>query len=98
MRVAVDHVMTIPDDNAVAVMRLLAERDRGRPAITSGESAVAGLGGLLAVASDSEKRRYIGLDASSRVLTFGTEGATDSELYERIVGRPPQSHGENVQT
>ena len=32
-------------------------------------------------------RDALGLDADSRVLVFGSEGATDPELYQRIVGR-----------
>ena len=51
-----------------------------------GESGVAGLLGLIEVARDEEWRRAIGLDERSRVLVFNTEGATDPELYGRIVG------------
>ena len=32
----------------------------------------------------------LGLDASSRVLAFNTEGATDPALYERLVGSGPR--------
>ncbi|MYA43036.1 MAG: diaminopropionate ammonia-lyase, partial [Gemmatimonadetes bacterium] len=48
-------------------------------------SGVAGLLGLIEVARDEERRHALGLDERSRVLVFNTEGATDPELYARIV-------------
>jgi diaminopropionate ammonia-lyase len=77
--------MAIPDEAAVATMRLLA-----RAGIIAGESGVAGLAGCLLAAADPAARGMLGLDAASRVLVFSTEGATDPELYEQLVG-PPRS-------
>jgi diaminopropionate ammonia-lyase len=74
--------MSIPDEAAVASMRLLA--DQG---IVGGESGVAGLAGCLLAAADPAARETLGLDAASRVLVFNTEGATDPVLYEQLVGR-----------
>ncbi len=78
--------MAIPDEAAMATMRLLA--DHG---IVAGESGVAGLAGCLLAAADPAAREAFGLDATSRVLAFSTEGATDPSLYMRFVGRAPQS-------
>ena len=76
------------DDTAAAdCMRLLAEGRYGDPPIVAGESAVAGLAGLLAVAGDEKSRKTLALDSNSRVLLFGTEGATDPDTYRAIVGR-----------
>jgi len=88
LRQAVDQVLTVPDQAAVDCMRLLAHGVDSDPPVVAGESAVAGLAGLLAVAQEPALRQALGLDASSRVLLFGTEGATDPALYERLVGRP----------
>ena len=55
---------------------------------------MAGLLGLTEAARDSELREAIGLGARSRVLAFNTEGATDPELYERIVGSPAGGAGD----
>lgn len=77
-----DAFMTIPDDAAETVMRRLA--DEG---IAAGESGVAGLAGLLRIADDAGARSAIGLDAGSRVLCYGTEGATDPVVYRNLVGR-----------
>ena len=35
-------------------------------------------------------RETLELDAQSRVLVIGSEGATDSEIYRQVVGRTPQ--------
>jgi len=72
--------MAIPDEAAVACMRLLA-----RHGIVSGESGVAGLAGCLLAAADPAARQALGLDAASRVLAFSTEGATDPALYRRLI-------------
>jgi len=73
--------MAIPDDAAVATMRVLA--DAG---VVAGESGVAGLAGCLLAAGDSAAREVLGLGEGSRVLVFSTEGATDPEVYARLVG------------
>ncbi len=74
--------MAVPDTAAVACMRALARRD---PKVVAGESAVAGLAGLLLAAREPYARAALGLEEGSRVLLFGTEGATDPALYDRLV-------------
>jgi len=76
--------MAIPDQAAIAAMRRLAA-----DGIVIGESGVAGLAGLMLAAADLEARAALGLDAASRVLLFGTEGATDPAVYADLVGRTP---------
>lgn len=73
-----DGFMTIPDEAALALMRRLAQ-----DGVVAGESAVAGLAGALA----ARKAGRFGLDTASRLLVFGSEGATDPALYRQIVGR-----------
>jgi diaminopropionate ammonia-lyase len=73
--------MAIPDEAAASAMRLLAACG-----IVSGESGVAGLAGCLLAAADPAARATLGLGPESRVLVFSTEGATDPEMYARIVG------------
>jgi diaminopropionate ammonia-lyase len=75
--------MAVPDAAAVACMRLLAAHG-----IVIGESGVAGLAALLLGAADPAARATLGLTPDSRVLLFGTEGATDPDLYARLVGGP----------
>lgn len=77
-----DAFMAIPDALAAGTMRLLAGQG-----IAAGESGVAGLAGFRAVAADPAMRTLLGIDAASRVLCIGTEGATDPAIYREIVGR-----------
>jgi diaminopropionate ammonia-lyase len=84
-----DAFMTIDDAAAADCMRLLADGRFGDGPVVAGESAVAGLAGLLLAAADRDARRRLDLRHHSGVLVFGTEGATDPELYRRIVGRAP---------
>ncbi len=83
-----DAVVAVEDRDAEDCMRRLAYGDPNTPPIVAGESAVAGLAALLAVAKNPVARDQLALTADSRVLLFGTEGATDPVVYERIVGRP----------
>jgi diaminopropionate ammonia-lyase len=73
--------MSIPDDAAVATMRVLA--DTG---VVAGESGVAGLAGCLLAAGDPAAREVLRLGVDSRVLVFSTEGATDPEQYTQLAG------------
>ncbi|RDK07328.1 hypothetical protein [Cupriavidus lacunae] len=54
--------------------------------IVSGESASGGMGVLLNTLAYPELKTKLGLDASSHVLLFGCEGATDVDIYRDIVG------------
>jgi diaminopropionate ammonia-lyase len=76
----------VTDGSAVDCMKALAAR---QPAVVAGESAVAGLAALLLSAREPFARTALGLEETSRVLLFGTEGATDPEVYERLVGKVP---------
>lgn len=80
-----DAFMTVSDDDARAAMRLLAGMG-----VVGGESGVAGLAGFRQVCAHPAWRAALGIDAQSRILFYGTEGATDPALYTGIVGRRPE--------
>jgi diaminopropionate ammonia-lyase len=80
-----DAFMSIPDDAAI-----LAMRDLAAIGLVAGESGVAGLAGFRIAAADPEMRRQLGLAPQSRVLVYGTEGATDPEVYRALVGKSPE--------
>ena len=82
-----DFFLTVSDDSAMTAMRTLAEGIDGDGPLVAGESAVAGIAALEVLSAYPDYKRELGLDANSRVLVFGTEGATDPEQYRRIVGR-----------
>lgn len=82
--------MTVRDADAIAAMKQLAVAENGRSQVIAGESGGAGLAGLLSAASDPQSRALLGLDASSRVLLFNTEGATDPSIYKSLTGVDPR--------
>lgn len=88
LKPAVSDFIQIDDESALDVVRLLAKGDEDDNAkIVAGESAVAGLAAVLASANSSDLREKLALNENSRVLIFGSEGATDPELYAQIVGK-----------
>jgi diaminopropionate ammonia-lyase len=84
---AADAFMTISDHAAEATMRLLAEGQAADLPLVAGESGVAGLAGAIAASQVEAFRAKLSLDNDSRILVFGTEGATDPEVYAKIVGQ-----------
>ena len=77
--------LTVPESFVGPAMRLLARPPGSDPKIEAGESAVAGLAALIAAARSGEMRSALGLDANSRVLLIGSEGATDPDSYAALV-------------
>lgn len=80
-----DAFMTVTDAQAIAAMRELAALH-----VVGGESGVAGLAGFFKAAANPAMRAALGLDATSRVLLYGTEGATDAAVYTELVGKTPE--------
>jgi len=77
-----DHFMTIDDKSIPKTMRLL---NNNIPKIEAGESSVAGLAGLLDLMRKNNMARKMGINNESTILLFGTEGATDPEIYKSII-------------
>ena len=63
-------------------MRMLANNN---PPIEAGESSVAGLVALIEIMKTQDIAKKLELDSDSIVLLFGTEGATDPEIYNSNV-------------
>ncbi|HUG14171.1 MAG TPA: diaminopropionate ammonia-lyase [Thermomicrobiales bacterium] len=83
----IDAFVAVDDEWAREGMRALA-----RHGVVAGETGAAGLAGLLGLFGGPERERsreHLGVNDSSRVLIFVTEGATDPEAYARIVGSAP---------
>jgi diaminopropionate ammonia-lyase len=72
--------MSIPDEAAIGCLRWLAAEGH-----KIGESGVAGLAGLRLAAGNPAAREKLRLSRVSRVLLFGTEGATDPVVYDHIL-------------
>lgn len=71
----------IPDNVIAPTMKLLRYNT---PRITAGESAVAGLALLLMAGTQPALYKKLGLSKTSKVLIFGTEGATDPKIYRQL--------------
>ncbi|WP_061849673.1 diaminopropionate ammonia-lyase [Bradyrhizobium sp. DOA1] len=84
-----DAFMTVDDEDAISVMKRLANPNDGDPAVVAGESGGVGLAALLKAASNPILRAEIGLGSNARVFLINTEGATDPRLYEELVGTAP---------
>lgn len=87
LRAGLDAVIAVEDESAREAMRLLAA-----DGIVSGESGAAGAAGLLELLAGSAgpaARERLGIGREARALVLSTEGATDPEAYERIVGKAP---------
>lgn len=54
--------------------------------VEAGESAVAGLAACLAACAKPSLKVALDLNRHSQVLVLGTEGATDREIYQKLVG------------
>lgn len=79
-----------PDWVSAKGMRILSSPLRGDTRVISGESGAVGAGLLAALMSGADGdldgfRQQLGLDKSSVVLLFSTEGDTDPGKYEDIV-------------
>lgn len=85
LKVGADDFLTLNEKAVPNTMRLLAGGFEGDPRIEAGESAVAGLAALISARNSPEISEQLALDESSRVFVLGTEGATDPELYQRLI-------------
>lgn len=83
-----ENFVSMPDCVAARGMRILGNPMGHDPRIISGESGASAFGlaaELMRNPALVALRKTIGLDRSSRVLCFSTEGDTDRENYRRIV-------------
>ncbi len=80
--------LSCPDWVAAKGMRMLSAPVKGDPRVISGESGAVGMGVISTVMTDeayADFRAAVGLDGSSRVLLFSTEGDTDPVNYKKVV-------------
>ena len=88
LRDCADHFIAFPDWAAAKGMRILGNPWGKDTRVISGESGASGFGCCAAILTQPELadiKQELGLDETSRVLFFSTEGATDRENYRNIV-------------
>lgn len=77
-----------PDEASFAAMRRLARPLGEDLPVVAGECGAAGLGALMQLAAEKELRQWkeqMGLDGSSDIFLFSTEGDTDPEHYKLVL-------------
>ena len=80
--------ITCPDDVSALGMRLLAHPKGEDAVVVSGESGAVTTGLAALILQDptyKELKEKLGLNESSVILTFSTEGDTDPENYRKII-------------
>jgi len=80
--------VSCPDWVTARGMRTLGAPEKGDPRVISGESGAVTTGLVETLMLDpeyAELKELIGLDKTSSVLCFSTEGDTDPDQYRRIV-------------
>jgi diaminopropionate ammonia-lyase len=82
---SVHDYLTIPEALVAPAMRLLANPGGSDTGIVAGESAIAGLAGLIAGCLQPDLKTKLQLDENSRILLIGSEGATDQKIYNDII-------------
>ena len=88
LRDCADHFIAFPDWAAAKGMRILGNPLGKDDRVISGESGASGFGCMAAILTEpslADIKQELGLEETSRVLFFSTEGATDRENYRRIV-------------
>lgn len=83
MASGVDWCVSVNSDAAGAAMSDLADSQ-----VVAGETGSASLAGVRALLADEQGSEALDDPANATVLIMVTEGATDPDNYERIVGRP----------
>lgn len=84
----VDVFLSVQDTITAKGMRVLGNPLQGDSRIISGESGAVTLGVLVQTLQDNDLswlREKLGLNKSSQILLFSTEGDTDRRRYEEIV-------------
>lgn len=82
-----DHFISCPDAFAAKGMRILGNPAAGDDRVISGESGAAAFGCVTQILSNpalAGMKTELGLNESSRVLFFSTEGDTDAASYRSI--------------
>lgn len=86
LSIGANDFITVNEASVPLTMRLLVQGFNGDPSIEAGESGVAGLAALITARHSEVDSQRLSLDQSSRIYILGTEGATDHEMYAKLVG------------
>ena len=77
--------MSISDLDAANAMRCLKFCKKSEYSVEAGESATAGLAGLILSANTPVLKQKLKIDNKSQILIIGSEGITDPDIYTKII-------------
>lgn len=77
--------MTIPELVVAPAVHILAAGNACTQKIRAGESAVAGLSGLICAATQTRLREATALGEEAIVVLIGSEGVTDPTVFDRLM-------------
>ena len=81
----IDAAMSISDIDAARAIRCLKFCKKSEQSIEAGESATAGLAGLILLSNNSSLKDRLTINKNSEILIFGSEGVTDPDIYNKII-------------
>lgn len=79
-----DDFMTLSEEAIPETMKILSKGFESDIAVEAGESAVPGLAAVIIARKSKKLSATLKLDKDSKILTIGTEGATDPALYKQL--------------
>ena len=80
-----NNCLTITDDAISTTVALLSEAKLSDERIVAGECAVPGIIALIGLSKNKEYLNKLSLNSNSKILLFGCEGLTDSEMYRKLL-------------
>ena len=80
-----NNCLTITDDAISTTVALLSEAKLSDEKIVAGECAVPGIIALIGLSKNKEYLNKLSLNSNSKILLFGCEGLTDSEMYRKLL-------------
>jgi diaminopropionate ammonia-lyase len=80
-----NNCLTITDDAISTTVALLSEAKLSDEKIVAGECAVPGIIALIGLSKKKEYLNKLSLNSNSKILLFGCEGLTDSEMYRKLL-------------
>ena len=80
-----NYCLTINDLAISTVVALLAESHLSDKKIIAGECAVPGIIALISAFKNKDYSDRMNLNSESKILLFGCEGLTDTEMYQKLL-------------
>ena len=82
---AVNHCVTISDDNVAKTVAMLANCNFANEKIVGGECSTPGVISLIASCNNDDVKKQLKIDNNSNILLIGCEGNADETLYDKLL-------------